>query len=87
MKNEVLVAIITLVLGAAMTGLAFAGKVYIERQAAEQVQQGISTFQESEVIRHLDYYNTKEQFAPLTADDRANKKSYEMQLERLRSVR
>jgi len=85
MKQELIIGIVLLIFGTVIAGLGFAGEAYIKQQTSAQVTAGIKEFQISEAIRKIDFYNTKGQFSELTPDDRANLKSYELQLERLKS--
>ena len=84
MKELILGAILTVIIGGISVGLSFAGQAYIEREVSEQVAGAIKQQSIQEARRKVEYYTIKEQFAPLTPDDRANLKTYEKYLERNR---
>jgi len=85
MKEIVIGSILTVVIGSISVGLAFAGQAYIEKEVSTQVAGAIKQQNISEAERKIEFYNTKEQFAPLTPDDKANRRSYEIYLQRNRS--
>ena len=86
MNIEIKDAIYGVIIAGIAATMGYAGDAHIERKAREQVNIGIQEWQESEIIRHLNYYNTKESLGvQLTPDDKANKKAYQLQLDQLRN--
>jgi hypothetical protein len=80
---SIIIAGVMALLGIVNIGLLYAADKHID----ERVQQAITGFQQQEIERQIEFYDTKEQLAPqsVTPDDRVHRKVLERQLKKLRT--